>query len=120
MDCVQPLVNSTLEGDEDLYFWIPRKDSGFSEAYLDSRGQEMIDFFRVNMIKMFGKDWRSEWEKITRNKLIAGGFNTIGNWSDEGFSRRSRLPYVLPLAGFPTTEVSLFRDFPDVFSPSIK
>ncbi len=120
MDCVRPSVSSVLQGNEDLYGWIPSKDSGYASVYSDSRGLKMIDFFQVNMIRMFGQDWKQEWMKITRNKLVSYGFNTVGNWSDGEFSRQCHLPYVLPLAGFPSTEVSLFRDFPDVFSPQYK
>ncbi len=120
MDCVGASVQGVLGGNEDLYSDLPSADSGYKEAYSDSRKLEMIDYFKVNMIRMFGPDWRSEWEKITRNKLLESGFNTIGNWSDIDFARRSRIPYVLPMSGFPSTEVSLYRDFPDVFSPQYK
>jgi hypothetical protein len=30
------------------------------------------------------------------------------------------MPYVLPLSRFPTTEIKLYRDFPDVFSPQYR
>jgi hypothetical protein len=43
--------------------------------------------------------------------------NTIGNWSSAAFIRHSELPYVYPMEGFPATEKTIFRDFPDVFSP---
>ncbi|HYW96444.1 MAG TPA: beta-galactosidase, partial [Bacteroidales bacterium] len=120
MDCVRPTVSSTLSGDEDLYEWLPPEDSAWPGVYFDSRGQKMTDFFKINMIKMFGPNWQQEWGKITRNKLVGSGFNTVGNWSDMRFARQSHLPYMLPLSGFPTTEVNLFRDFPDVFSPQYK
>ncbi len=120
MDCVQPGLTGVIGGNEDLYSRIPPRDSGYAFAYQDMGKVKLIDFFRVNMHDMFGSGWRTKWTKITRNKLVSSGFNTVGNWSDSAFSRNSRMPYVLPLSGFPVTEVFLFRDFPDAFSPQYK
>ncbi len=120
MDCVVPGVYGTLQGDEDLYEWLPAADSGYQDAYGNIRELRMVDFFQINMIRRYGKDWRTRWEKITREKLISSGFNTVGNWSDQHFILNSRMPWVLPLSNYPTTEVKLFRDFPDVYSPQYK
>lgn len=54
--------------------------------------------------------------ELTEYRLRQWGFNTIGNWSDDGFIKGSELPYVYPLSDFPATEQTIFRDFPDVFS----
>ncbi len=120
MDCVSASVSTTLQGNEDLYQWLPGNEAEFKGSRYDSNGKEMVDFFIANMARMFGKDWKAEWDKITKNKLVSTGFNTVGNWSDLRFARSSRLPYVLPMSGFPRTEVTLFRDFPDVYSPQYK
>lgn len=117
MDCVGPNANGVLEGQEDLFQWLPpREDTLFQAAYSESRGLDHIDFYKSNLIRVFGSEWRSRWENMTVNLLKNMRFNTIGNWSDVSFARRVRMPYVLPLSNFPTTELRLFRDFPDVFS----
>ncbi|MGH9338150.1 MAG: beta-galactosidase [Acidobacteriota bacterium] len=33
-------------------------------------------------------------------------------------ARKAKLPYVIPLSSYPTTEVLLYRDFPDVYDPA--
>lgn len=38
-------------------------------------------------------------------------------WSDIRFIEREKLPYVVIGPGYPQTSKSIFRDFPDVFSP---
>ena len=59
--------------------------------------------------------------KIIRYYLCSWGINTIGNWSDREFIRFARLPYVIPWTPFPKRAIhirnTIFRDFPDVFSP---
>lgn len=70
----------------------------------------------LNLNKVFGAEWKQAWMELTRSRLIRWGFNTIGNWSDKEFIRFAKLPYVWPMEDFPTTEVKIFRDFPDVFS----
>ena len=70
----------------------------------------------LNLCKVFGKNWKQAWMEITRSRLIRWAFNTIGNWSDKEFIRFAKLPYVWPMEDFPTTNIKIFRDFPDVFS----
>ena len=83
---------------------------------MDARGTD-FSFEVANLIRAFGADWRRDWASLTEFRLRHFGFNTIGNWSDESFIRDSSLPYVYPLTDFPSTERTIFRDFPDVFSP---
>lgn len=119
MDCVRPYATGVLEGIEDLYEWIPEGEQ-YAQARSESRNLKMLDFFTINMIRMFGAPWKEHWAIITRNKLVQMGFNTVGNWSEEQFARNSGIPWVLPLSGFPETEVKLYRDFPDVLSPEYR
>jgi hypothetical protein len=110
MDCVEANVATTTQGQEDLFAWLPERKGRFAKAY--SRGG--VDFLRANLIRVYGENWEPAWERLTASLLKAGGFNTVANWSDIGFAQRARLPYVLPMRGFPKTTVKLYRDFPDV------
>lgn len=74
------------------------------------------DFATANMIRVFGEDYWEKWASITKERLLHWGYNTIGNWSDPQFCQRAKLPYVHPLRDFPTTELQIYRDFPDVFA----
>jgi hypothetical protein len=44
----------------------------------------------------------------------------VGNWSEERVASAARFPYVLPLRFEPRTTPLVFRDFPDVFSPTLE
>lgn len=105
MDCVGANISTTVRGQEDLFAWLPpRGDRGG------------VDFLVSNLSRVYGAEWRAEWERITTGLLKSAGFNTVANWSDLRFARRAGMPYVLPMGGFPRTQTRLYRDFPDVFS----
>jgi hypothetical protein len=114
VDCVRPEMECRVEGNESLCEFLPPRDGEYAEAWGD-RGT--FNWSIANLIRVFGKQWRTAWETLARKWLVNWGFNTVANWSDLGFARRCGLPYVLPLANFPTTPKTVFRDFPDVFSP---
>lgn len=120
MDCVTNYAPGTYSGNEKIFIEVPVEPLVRSEVFLTTGEDRMIDFFRWNMFRVFGSDWRANWNRVTRNKLISAGFNTIGNWSDHSFTQSARIPYVLPMNGFPQTEINVYRDFPDVFSPEYR
>lgn len=108
VDVLKPTATGTVSGQEDMFEWLP-----------DGREKDLknVDFYRENLKKVFGNEWRKSWEKITASLLRRYNFNTVGNWSDIDFAKNEKLPYVYPMHGFPSTKTLLYRDFPDVFSP---
>ncbi len=117
LDCVHPNSTGVVEGQEDLYEWLPDPGGKYRSAYSKSRDMTMINFQRINLIRYFGKDWKTSWDSLIVSILKQWRFNTIGNWSDIQLARKARIPYVLPLSRFPSTPVNIFRDFPDVYDP---
>lgn len=117
-DCVQPEISCPVEGIEKLFSWLPPKEGEYADAWLyrARHGVEFFDFGIANLIRAFGNKWRPAWEGLTASRLREWGFNTIANWSDRGITRSAGMPYVWPLADFPTTARTIFRDFPDVYS----
>jgi hypothetical protein len=113
VDCVRPEMECRVEGNERLCEFLPPRDGEYAGAW-GERGT--FNWSIANLIRAFGSDWRATWEGLARKWLVNWGFNTVANWSEIGFARRSGLPYVLPLADFPTTPQTVFRDFPDVFA----
>ena len=117
VDCVRPWAEGMTSGQEDLFEWLPAaNEAPWAEAWGERRGQYLFDFSRANLIRAFGEQWRPEWEALTRGLMLGMAFNTVANWSDEAFARRSGIPYMIPMRDFPGTQQRLFRDFPDVFS----
>jgi len=95
---------------EDLFEWLPENKSD----------NKQVDFYKLNLTRVYGQNARSKWDTITKELMKEFRLNTIGNWSDPNFIKESNLPYVLPLRDFPSTNVGLYRDFPDVFSDEFK
>lgn len=129
IDIIGTGIGGNVEGISKLHEWLPSEDDAkYSDAWKvadyiqDIRSpsglssQNLFDFGVANLIKAFGSEWHDKWSKITARRLIEWNVNTIGNWSDVDFAKKSKTPYVMTLEGFPTTKKSIFRDFPDVFS----
>ena len=119
IDCIRDRAEGIVTGQEDLFSWLPPKnDSLFSKAYGNQQRSRMlqVDFVQSNLIRVFGADYRTKWEQITTGLLKQWRINTIANWSDIDYARRAKIPYVLNMSRFPSSNVLLYRDFPDVFS----
>lgn len=113
MDCIQPYDHMRVSGMEHLIPRLPDRDGEFRDAWSPNG----FSFSIANLIRAFGENWLEPWMELTEHRLKEWGFNTIGNWSLPDFIRSSRLPYVYPMANFPGTDKTIYRDFPDVFSP---
>lgn len=117
IDCIGSSASGVVTGQEDLFEWLPDSTNElYKDAYSDRGEYVLIDFYKANFIRVFGEKWKQNWETITSGQIKEFGINTIANWSDIDFARQAKIPYVLPLSRFPSTEVQLYRDFPDVFA----
>lgn len=75
-----------------------------------------FDYPVENLKRAFGEEWHEAWSELTKYRLIRWGINTVAAWSDTGFARGSKIPYVAMLNLFPRTTAAIYRDFPDVYS----
>jgi len=117
VDCIRLTSSGPVTGIEDLFEWLPEEnDSRFAESVSGNERSKNMDFYRANLIRVFGDEWRSRWSKMTAGLMRKYNVNTVGNWSDIDFARQNNLAYVLPLSRFPSTKTLIYRDFPDVFS----
>ncbi len=117
VDCIRDNATGVITGQEDLLEWVPDKSNEVYKAAYSGRGEMvMLDYYKTNLMRVFGESWREKWETITSGQIREFRLNTIANWSDTNYACKAKLPYVLPLNGFPSTKQNLFRDFPDVFS----
>jgi hypothetical protein len=123
IDCIAPWGACRVGGFEPLFSWLPRRTGRFRDNYRMRRewryGNKRVlhfDFLTANLRRAFGNEWYPQWQRLTKNRLAAWGFNTVANWSDPRFIEYARMPYVKILGRFPKTERQIFRGFPDVFS----
>ena len=122
MDCVRIGEEGPVKSIENFFEWLPDEDGEFREAWSETRwwrdtmDKKQFSFQSANLIRAFGDQWVENWTKITEANLIKWGFNTIGAFSSIEFIKCSKIPYLLPLMNFPSTQQKVFRDFPDVFS----
>ncbi|MBW6502384.1 MAG: hypothetical protein K0B05_13420 [Bacteroidales bacterium] len=72
-------------------------------------------FFTWNLYRRFGPDYYEKWKDFTVRRMDDWGLNTIANWSDAGFGRSQRKPYVATLSGWGFEARTM--GMPDVYSP---
>ena len=121
IDCMRSTSSGPVTGIEDLFEWLPEKsDSRYGESVSGNEKSNVVDFYKANLIRVFGSDWKARWSKMTADMLRNLNINTVGNWSEINFAKENKLAYVLPLNRFPGTKTQLYRDFPDVFSEEYK
>jgi len=121
IDCMRSTSSGPVTGIEDLFEWLPEKnDTIFRESVAGNETTKTVDFYKANLIRVFGSEWKSRWSKMTADMLRNLKINTVGNWSEISFAKGNNLAYVLPLNRFPGTRSLIYRDFPDVFSDEYK
>jgi len=127
IDIIGPGISGNVDGIGKLHQWMPPMKGEYADAWeqqtvydvVDPGGKSLnlLNFHTANLIRAFGENWHDQWTDITRRRLIEWNVNSVGNWSDMEFTRKAKIPYVVPLQDFPVTDKRIFRDFPDVFSP---
>lgn len=117
IDCITPGADGAIAGNEDLFEKLPPFNEQYRDCYTYNKTGDLrtVDYYKSNFIRVFGNEWRTKWEDITSGLLFDNRINTIANWSDINFAKRSGIPYVLQMKSFPSTNAKLFRDFPDVY-----
>jgi hypothetical protein len=104
---------------EDLLTWLPSRTGPYASIYEDGR-LKRIDYFKANLMRVYGDRWLEKWEETIPRMLKAWRFNTVANWSDRNIQEKSGLPYLRHMHGLPSMETMLYRDFHDVFSPRFR
>jgi len=119
MDCVRVDTEANYDGLEKALAWLPEPSERYRGVYSarETRRAKSINFLAANLIEAFGDGWYDAWKKIALGELRRLGFNTVANWSDWQIAREAGFPYVRPLSARLQNTPSVYRDFPDVFSP---
>jgi len=133
VDCVRTGDSTFTEKREDWFEWLPGDDDKFKAAVgyysgahsmadvIGGKGKT-VNFYRANLIRKYGSQWQRRFVETSCTRLKAWGFNTIGNWSEDGVINSHCLPFVA------TAHVSgdyrrveggggYWSKMPDVFDP---
>ena len=87
-------------------------------AYMPLDSYKTIRFTALNLKRVYAEKWQEKWEELSHHILMKNGINSQGNFPGLSIHNDgSRLPYVRELPDFPSTDILIFRDFPDVLSP---
>ena len=78
----------------------PRGREPLFAALPPSQGGRGASFYAWNLQRRYGTDWAAQWVDTTIRRMIAWGFNTIGNWSDPRLGAARRIPYVFTTRGW--------------------
>ncbi|MCC8065900.1 MAG: beta-galactosidase [Clostridiales bacterium] len=119
-DCVGVGTDCRVEGVEQWLDWLPDRNDPEYEGMFLERDSLLFSFEQANLYRGLGDDWYEKWKNMVLTQLKRNGMNTLGNWSDERLLGTEDIPYVTSLPEFPDTDVHIFRDFPDVFSPEFE
>ncbi|MDR2763762.1 MAG: beta-galactosidase [Tannerella sp.] len=119
INCITARQSGVYNGMEDLLEWMPDRNGEFASIYEEGE-HKRIDYYKANQIRVYGDQWLDKWLVTTPGLMKKWRFNTVGNWADGGFAQKSGLPYVYHMGEMPVTNIRLYRDFPDVFSPEYR
>lgn len=90
-------------------------------AYMPMDSFKMTSFAALNLMRVYGDNWREKWEEISHHILMGHGINSQGNFPELSVNNsHTKIPYVRELPHFPVTDTLIFRDFPDVLSPEYR
>ncbi len=88
-DSIGASASTPVAGREPLFAAMPPNSGG--------RG---ASFYAWNLQRRYGTDWGPKWVDVTLQRMMAWGFNTIGNWSDQRLGAAKRVPYVFTTRGW--------------------
>lgn len=82
-----------------------------------------FDFAQANLIRKYGKDWKTRYAETAHRRLRSWGMNTIANWSDGGVFLQKKTPYVHQVwfeSAMLEGSQGYWGKFRDVFDPSFE
>ena len=126
-DCCTVQADYRVDMVDKLLTWLPERGGEYKDFFMEFKGFDRrrnkgvsFNFAGANLKRTLGDGWKDDWFDLIRRLFVRYGMNSLGNWSDAETIRRTHLPYVWSLPVFPTADRYIFRDFPDVFSPSYR
>lgn len=118
-----PGEGTQVTGRDAMFAWMPGKDDPLVK-FAQIRADRWVNFRDMNLRRKLGADWQAKEAGLGATRLLAWGFNTLGDWSGPEVRRLHRLPYTVPIHYWwmqgwdrvPLIPTSV-RDMPDMFDP---
>jgi hypothetical protein len=76
------------------------REALFAKLPPSTDGRGAASFYSWNLERRYGSEWTKPWIDTTLRRMMAWGFNTIGNWSDARLGQAGRVPYVVTTRGW--------------------
>jgi hypothetical protein len=91
-----------VTGREAMFEWLPGPSDPFAPFETQTsfihagpvKSGKVFDFYGANVYRSVGTGGVDAWRTSTIDRLLSWGYNTIGNWSDDGLAASHRMPYV--------------------------
>lgn len=102
IDTVSRHESTIITGRESMFAALPKPGTPLAKHF-GAVGQihsgpvhsgKTFNFYEANLERVYGPDFARRWKETTLARLKSWGFNTIGNWSDQGLHGARRIPYV--------------------------
>ncbi len=110
-----PSETTHITGRDELFSWLPGKGDPLEEFCL-VRADRWADFNAMNLRRKYGPDWQRRYADISSRRMLAWGFNTLGNWSLPEACRQRRVPYTVPVVLGWLDQHRVLRYFPTAHS----
>jgi len=134
INCVGNSISTPITDRQNYFEKLPQKGSLLAEFYgrgnwaphgyyQQHRPYRTFDFGGANLLRKYGRDWKSRANEVTQHRLRSWGLNTIGNWSDRNIYLMRRTPYVTTIRlNSKKLEGSegYWSKFPDVFDKNFR
>ena len=109
-DCIRASSATSTDGRQGMFAALP-------PAMASDGERAGASFYAWNMVRRYGANWTAPWTDLAIRRMLAWGFNTVGNWSDIRVANARRVPYTLTLS---VRANSGPMGVADVYSPSFE
>lgn len=101
-----------IAGREFLFEEVPPKKGDALVAWTSA---EDASFYCWNVIRKYNN--LNAWRETALKRLGAWGYNTIGNWSEDGLIAKAKIPFTWSFRTTTNKKLMLDNGIPDVFNP---
>ena len=92
-----PTEATHIGGRDEIFAGLPAAGDPLSE-FVFGTTDRWADFYSMALRRKYGTDWRAKSADVAARRMVAWGFNTLGNWSAPEVCALHKVPYTVPIA----------------------